>query len=113
MKTSSGDVAHDEWVGRVHAYSSTVDKEDDFAQPRNLWTMFKKSGDDKDFIHNLSGHVAKALREVQEKTIEMWGGVDKEIGERLKKALDETHKGKEADHCSTPGTQKALATNRK
>ncbi|KAK5065337.1 hypothetical protein LTR84_001175 [Exophiala bonariae] len=113
VKTSAGDVAHDEWVGRVHAYSSSVDNEKDFAQPRNLWAMYKKSGEDKDFIHNLSGHVAKALREVQEKTIEMWGGVDKEIGERLKKALDETHKGKEADHCSTPGTQKALATNRK
>lgn len=100
-------------MGRVHAYSSPIDEEEDFAQPRNLWTLYQKSGEDKNFIHNLSGHVAKALPEVQGKTIEMWNRVDKEIGERLKKALDDTHKGKEADHSTSPGTQRALATNRK
>jgi catalase len=100
-------------VGRVHAYSSPVDEEEDFAQQRNLWTLYKKSGEDKNSIHNLSGHVAKELPEVHGKTIEMWNGVDKEIGERLKKALDETHKGKEADHCTSPRAQRALATNRK
>lgn len=68
IRSGPADVAHDEWVGRVQAYSSDVEEED-FEQPRILWKLFKETGEDKDFLHNLSGHVGKALPEVQKGTI--------------------------------------------
>jgi hypothetical protein len=43
--------------------------EEDFEQPRRLWKLFKDKGEDKEFLHNLSGHVGKALPEVQKGTI--------------------------------------------
>jgi catalase len=62
------DVTHDKWVGEVTSWSSEVTDED-FEQPRDLWTLFKKWGDDQVFIDNLSGHLKKALPQVQKQTI--------------------------------------------
>lgn len=71
-KTKSGppDVAHDKWVGEVSSWTSEVTDED-FEQPRDLWTLYKKWGDEKIFIDNLSGHLKKALPQVQKETISM------------------------------------------
>jgi catalase len=68
IRSGPADVAHDEWVGQVQAYSSDV-TEEDFEQPRILWKIFKDSGEDKEFLHNLAGHLNKALPEVQKETI--------------------------------------------
>jgi catalase len=68
IKSGPADVAHSEWVGRVQAYSSDVEEED-WEQPRDLWKIFKDSGDDEVFLNNLSSHVNKALPEVQEETV--------------------------------------------
>jgi len=68
VKSGPADVAHSEWVGRVQAYSSDVEEED-WEQPRNLWKIFKDNGEDEVFLNNLSGHVNKALPEVQEATV--------------------------------------------
>jgi len=87
IRSGPADVAHDEWVGKVQAFSSEV-TEEDWEQPRMLWKMFKESGDDKKFIENLSSHVNKALPRVQEETVDVWAKVDKEISQRLKEALD-------------------------
>lgn len=62
------DVAHDEWIGQVQEFSSEV-AEEDWKQPRTLWRLFKQSGDDKAFLGNLSGHLNKALPDVQKETI--------------------------------------------
>jgi catalase len=61
-------VAHSEWVGKVRSYSSDVE-DIDWEQPRILWDLFKKNGEDEVFIHNLSGHVNKSLPEVQKDVI--------------------------------------------
>jgi catalase len=97
IKSGPGDVAHDEWVGKVSLWTSEVTDED-FEQPRELWALFKKWGADDDFIKNLSGHVAKALPQVQKETIKMFAKVDKEIGERLEKALGDSFGLKDTDH---------------
>jgi catalase len=68
IRSGPADVAHDEWVGRVQAYSSDVTDED-WEQPRMLWELFKEHKEDNEFLHNLSGHVSKALPEVQKETI--------------------------------------------
>ena len=68
IRSGPADVAHSEWVGKVRAYSSDVE-DIDWEQPRILWDLFKKNGEDEVFIHNLSGHVNKALPEVQKNVI--------------------------------------------
>jgi catalase len=44
-------------------------EDEDWEQPRILWKLFKEHKEDEEFIHNLSGHVGKALPEVQKETI--------------------------------------------
>ncbi|OLN81709.1 Catalase 2 [Colletotrichum chlorophyti] len=110
IKTGPADVAHDEWVGRVQTYSSDV-TEEDWEQPRMLWKMFKETGEHKKFLHNLSGHVNKALPEVQKETIKFWSNVDEEIGKRLEEELSKL--GENTDHKKLPPTQTVLERNRK
>ena len=61
-------VAHDEWTGRVTAFSSEVTDED-FVQPREMWKMFGRTGQQENFVRNVSGHLKDALPEVQKETI--------------------------------------------
>ena len=63
------DVAHDEWVGKVQAYSSDVE-EDDFVQARDLWKiMLEEEGAEENFLANVTGHMKSALPEVQKEAI--------------------------------------------
>jgi catalase len=128
-------VAHSDWVGKVRAYSSDVE-DIDWEQPRILWELFKKNGEDEVFIHNLSGHVNKALPEVQKDTIskfpstggllggffcardanarrrtEMFAKVDEDIGKRLEEALNKL--GENVDHKKAPPSQRVMATHRR
>jgi catalase len=52
----------------VQAFSSDVTDED-WEQPRMLWKIFKEKGEDEEFLDNLSGHLNKALPEVQKESI--------------------------------------------
>ncbi|KAB5581247.1 catalase-like domain-containing protein [Coniochaeta sp. 2T2.1] len=94
----------------VQAYSSDVE-DIDWEQPRVLWKLFKKNGEDEVFIHNLSGHVNKALPEVQKDTIKMFAKVDEEIGKRLEEALDKLSEN--VNHKKVQPSQTALATHRR
>jgi catalase len=88
MRLGPPDVAHDHWVGKVMSYSSEV-TDDDFEQPRALWSIFKKNGEDENFAKNLGGHLCKAKPEVQAATVEMFNKVNSEVGEAIQKVLDE------------------------
>jgi catalase len=61
-------VAHDTWVGKVVAYSSEI-TDDDFLQPKGMWEVFRRTGQQENFVRNLAGHLKEALPEVQEETI--------------------------------------------
>jgi len=110
IRTGPADVAHSEWVGKVQAYSSDVE-DIDWEQPRILWELFKKNGEDEVFIQNLSGHVNKALPEVQKGTIKMFAKVHEDIGKRLEEALSKL--GENVDHKKPLPSQTALATHRR
>jgi catalase len=69
------DVTHDEWVGKVSNYTSNVE-DDDWVQALDMWNLLKESGDDELFIGNLSGHMGKAVPEVQKETISKWRVLD-------------------------------------
>lgn len=63
------DTVHDEWVGRITAYASEV-TDDDFVQARDLWNLFgQEKGQQEDLIRNLTGHLQKAVPQVQAETV--------------------------------------------
>ncbi|KAK8046014.1 catalase-domain-containing protein [Apiospora saccharicola] len=88
LKLGRGDIEHAEWEGQTQWYSSEVTDED-FEQPRALWNMFKRNGEDKAFAKNLAGHLGKANPEVRQAAIAMFAKVDKEVGEAIEAALKE------------------------
>lgn len=110
IRSGPADVAHSDWVGKVQAYSSDVE-DIDWAQPRILWELFKKNGEDEVFIHNLSGHLNKALPEVQKDTVKMFAKVNEEIGKRLEEALNKL--GENVDHKKPLPSETVLASNKK
>lgn len=109
-KVSQGpkDLEGEKWVGQVQPFPGEVTDED-FIQPRDLWELFKKNGEDEVFIKNLTGHVGKALPQVQKETVAMFRKVNDEIADRLQKALDE--KKQDPDHL--PPTTTVLADRTK
>ncbi|KAK2048164.1 catalase [Colletotrichum somersetense] len=110
IKSGPADVVHEEWVGRVQAYTSDV-TEEDWEQPRMLWKIFKEQGEDKVLIHNLSMHINKAVPEVQKEAIKSWVNVDGDLSERLEKALSKM--GENIDHKKAPPSQTALLRHKK
>ena len=62
-------VVHDQWVGRVVAFSSEVTDED-FVQARGMWAVFgRQPGQQESFVKNVSSHLKQASPEVQKQTI--------------------------------------------
>lgn len=82
-------VPFNEWKGKVEAYTSEV-KDDDFAQPKELWKLFKRDGVDEEFINNVSSHMSTAISEVRDRAVEIWGRVDQEIADRIREKLTKT-----------------------
>lgn len=60
--------SHDEWIGRISEFSSEITDED-FVQPKGMWEVFGKTGQQESFVKNVAGHLGLAIPEVQEKAI--------------------------------------------
>lgn len=45
----------------MSAYSSPVDDDEDFAQPRTLWKTYEKFSEDEVILHNLSRNMAQSV----------------------------------------------------
>jgi catalase len=113
------DIEHEKWVSQVSNYSSDVN-EDDYVQARDLWALFGKTNQQEEFIHNLCGHLKKAIPETQAGTIstfhcpynctkevltgcsDMWSKVDNDLGKRITEkliSLDHEGKAKKLQEC--------------
>ncbi|ODQ66805.1 peroxisomal catalase [Nadsonia fulvescens var. elongata DSM 6958] len=82
------------WHGREENFHWEVDAPSsvDFEQPRQLWKVFKKTGQDDALINNVVGHLSNADESVQEAVLQMFANADKEISLRLQVALKEYSK---------------------
>jgi catalase len=103
------DMRHEEWAGRVQDYASEFDPVEDVRQPRELWTLMKKNGDDIRLVNNLASHIGRAVPELQQGAIgssslicdtpcsiftEMFSLVDKELSDRIAHQIKEQGTGK-------------------
>lgn len=60
--------SHDEWIGKVTAFTSEVTDED-FVQARGWWDVMARDSTQDAFIYNVSQHLKSAIPEVQEATL--------------------------------------------
>ncbi|KAH9210004.1 catalase-like domain-containing protein [Leptodontidium sp. 2 PMI_412] len=79
--------SHDEWIGKISEFSSEITDED-FVQAKGMWDVFARyPGQQENFVHNVAVHLGLAIPEVQEKAIEVFARVDKDLGKRIKEAI--------------------------
>jgi len=87
LRQGPKDIAHDEWTGRVTAFTSEV-TDDDFVQARDLWHILAKhDGEQENFLANVTGHLKKAIPRVRSETIAMFSRVHTDIGTRMEAKL--------------------------
>jgi catalase len=81
--------AHEKWVGTATNFQFKLFDED-YEQATALWHVLGRyPGQQDNFVGNVSGHLKNARKEVRNKTYEMFGKVDKKLGERICKATEE------------------------
>ncbi|KAF1983343.1 catalase-domain-containing protein [Aulographum hederae CBS 113979] len=89
-------VKHEQWAGRVAAFSSEVTDED-FVQAMAFWEVLgRQEGQQEHFIHNVSVHVAGVeVDGIRERVFEMFGRVDKGLGRHVRNVVDGLRMGRE------------------
>jgi len=95
------DIEHEKWVSQVSNYSSDIN-EDDYVQARDLWALFGKTNQQEEFLHNLCGHLKKAIPETQAGAINMWSKVDSDLGKKITEkltSLDHEGTAKKLQEC--------------
>jgi catalase len=80
------EVAHDEWVGKVSAWTSEV-SEVDFEQPRALWGKWGTQ-ERENFVGNVCAHLKDAIPEVRKETVRMFARVDEKLAGMLERKLE-------------------------
>lgn len=76
------------WAGTAVNFQFGV-TEEDFVQPRALWGVLgRQPGQQENFVYNVSSHLKDADEKVRKATYEMFGKVDRALGQRLEKATE-------------------------
>ncbi|RFU30492.1 hypothetical protein B7463_g5863, partial [Scytalidium lignicola] len=83
------DIEHDQWIGKVTAYTSEV-VEDDFVQARMLWAIMGKEGVQNEFIENVAGDLGKCIESIRRDAVAVFARVDNDLGRKLAAKVDVT-----------------------
>jgi catalase len=74
---------HEKWTGSVIAQQLPVTDED-FVQPNGLWEVLgRQPGQQDNFVHNVSGHLAAAKEPTRKRTYELFKRINKDLGARI------------------------------
>ncbi|KAI5848022.1 putative catalase [Tricharina praecox] len=81
--------AHEKWVGTATNFAFRVFPED-YEQATALWNVLGRyENQQKNFVSNVAGHACGARKDVRERVYEMFGKVDKGLGEAIRKKCEE------------------------
>lgn len=82
--------AHEAWeAGMVRNALFAEVGEVDYVQARGLWEVLgREKGQQVNFVGNVAGHLSGAREETRERTYEMFGRVDADLGRRIKEATE-------------------------
>lgn len=78
--------AHDEWVGKVAAYTTAIE-DADFAQARGMWDVFGRTGQQEAFINNVAAHLKGAIPRVRKEAVEVFKKVDGDMAKRIDESM--------------------------
>jgi len=73
----------DVWSGYVVNFESQVQPED-WNQPRDIWNLFKKTGQAASFIHNVAVNLCNATEDVRDRTYWCFLQIDPDLGNDIK-----------------------------
>jgi len=80
---------HETWVGKA-VYSLQPVTDEDYVQANGLWEVLGRTpGQQENFVHNVASHLFAAVKEVRERTYDMFGKVNPTLGQRIKEATEE------------------------
>jgi catalase len=78
---------HEKWVGEALTVHWPYKVEDgDYKQAAEMWKVFGKTGQQDAFVYNVSGHVAGACPEVQDKVFGLFNNISPDLGKRIRDA---------------------------
>ncbi|EPE32951.1 Heme-dependent catalase-like protein [Glarea lozoyensis ATCC 20868] len=86
VKVGRADTPHEEWSGRVAAYTTEV-KEVDFVQARGMWEVFGRTGQREAFVGNVAGHLRMAEEGVRKEAVAVWAKVDEDMAKQIEAAM--------------------------
>jgi catalase len=87
---------HEKWVGSATNFAFRLYPED-YEQPRALWAVLGRYQQQDALVHNISVHLCGARKDVRERTYEMFGKVDRELGDKIRQKTEENVKKHEEE----------------
>lgn len=80
---------HETWVGKAVHNLQPVTPED-YVQAGWLWQVLGRTkGQQENLVYNISSHLFAAIKEVRERTYEMFEKVDKDLGRRVRESTED------------------------
>jgi len=93
---------HEQWAGEAVTMVSEV-SDDDYAQALGLWKVLgKQPGQQQNLIYNVAVNLCNAKSEIRKRTYQMFGKVDKSLGQQIQKETEKRASAK------VPSTQARL-----
>ena len=79
---------HETWSGHAVKNLQPVTSED-YVQANGLWEVLGRTpGQQENLVHNISSHLFAAVKEVRERTYDMFDKVNADLGSRLRHATE-------------------------
>ena len=87
FKQSATSQSHDAWTTQALTFMFQV-TDDDFVQPKALWEVYGKTGQQEHFLYNISLHLANARKDIRERQYALFDRVDSELGQKVRAATE-------------------------
>lgn len=90
-KKVPGQDTHEQWVGTATNFHWAASVEQgDYIQATKLWELFGKTGQQENFVYNVSSHLKDADAQIQDRVFDMFSKVSSDLGRKIREA---TRKG--------------------
>lgn len=86
--SSKASQEHEKWVGSIVTQQTPVTDED-YVQPNGLWHVLgRQPGQQENFVKNVASHLCNANATVRDRTYEMFGRVNADLGAEIQTATE-------------------------
>lgn len=81
---------HEKWVGEVLSvhWPYGVEK-NDFAHAAGLWEVLKKTGQDENFVYNVTNHASLCTLDIQRQVADLFTNISPDLGDRIRRVLQQ------------------------